>query len=398
MNKIKVKVSLQEKKNVFHAVLYYKDINGEKQYKWKTTGVKIVKGYKRELKEKAKEIAEKIRIDFEYNLNASLGYRDFSDRQNMLFSDYMKEWLNSIYNAMSKTTIGGYQSNVNAVICPYFEKTGIRLNELKTIDLQDFYDYEYSLDKNPCTVKHYHSNIHTALEKARINQLITHNPSDDCKLAETQQYIPTIYSKKELEEFLKKIRGCKLEIPIFITALLGVRRSEALGLKWNRVDFEEGTITIAHTITQSTVNHQRVVVKKELGKNKSSYRTLPMPLILKEFLKEIQEKQKENKKIFGNSYKNTENYVCVDMEGNLIKPDSLTKEFSKFLKENNLPKIRVHDLRHTIGSLLIQNGSSLREIQEWLGHSNVKTTEIYTHLDASTKVHSVNVLNNLFKV
>ena len=144
MNKITVKKSLQEKKGIFQAVLYYKDLNGEKQYKWKTTGVKIVKGHKRELKEKAKEIAEKIRIDFEYGLNAYLGCRDFSDRQNMLFSDYMKDWLNIMSKDKSKikakTTIGGYQSNVNSIICPYFEKTGIKLNELRTIDLQDFYD------------------------------------------------------------------------------------------------------------------------------------------------------------------------------------------------------------------------------------------------------------------
>lgn len=292
----------------------------------------------------------------------------------------------------------GYQSNVNAIICPYFEKTGIRLNELKTIDLQDFYDYEYSIGKKTRTVKHYHSNIHSALEKAMETELISSNPSDDCKLAKAEEFIPKIYSKEELSKLLEKIKGSKFEIPVMLIAILGVRRSEALGIKWDRVDFNEGTITIAHTVTQPTINGKKVPVKRDLTKNKSSYRTLPMPLILQEFLKELKEKQEENKKIFGNCYKNIENYVCVNDEGKLISPDSFTKGFPRFLKENNLSKIRVHDLRHTIGSLLIQNGSSLREVQEWLGHSNVQTTEIYTHLDASTKIHSANVLNNLFKV
>lgn len=402
MNKITVKKSLQEKKGIFQAVLYYKDLNGEKQYKWKTTGVKIVKGHKRELKEKAKEIAEKIRIDFEYGLNASLGCRDFSDRQNMLFSDYMKDWLNIMSKDKSKikakTTIGGYQSNVNSIICPYFEKTGIKLNELRTIDLQDFYDYQYSLGKSPSTVKHYHSNIHSALERARKTELIKKNPSNDCELAEVKKYIPNVYTKNQLKVFSQKAKSSTFEVPMLITAFLGVRRSEALGIKWNRINFDDGTITIAHAVTQPTINNKRTIVKKDLPKSDSSYRTLPMPTPLKEFLKEVKKKQEENKRSFGNCYKNDENYVCVDIEGNLIKPDAFTKGFSKFLNENNLPKIRVHDLRHTIGTLLIKNGSSLREVQEWLGHSNVQTTEIYTHLDASTKIHSVKVLNNLFKV
>lgn len=76
-----------------------------------------------------------------------------------------------------------------------------------------------------------------------------------------------------------------------------------------------------------------------------------------------------------------------------MKPDRLTKRFSKFLKDNNLKKIRVHDLRHSIGSLLIKEAST-REVQEWLGHANVSTTEIYTHLDSKNKEHTANVIKS----
>ncbi len=106
MNKITVSISIQEKKGTFQAVLYYKDLDGKKQYKWKSTGVKIIKGHKKELKEKAKEIAEKIRKDFEYDLNTSLGIYSFSDKRNMLFSDYMKDWLDSISMTKASATVG----------------------------------------------------------------------------------------------------------------------------------------------------------------------------------------------------------------------------------------------------------------------------------------------------
>ena len=396
MEKIKVTVSLQEKKGIFQAVLQYKDEKGKKHYKWNTTGVKIVKGKKRELREKANLIAEKIRVDFEKDLNKTIGVCNFEDRQNILFSDYMREWLENISSTKSETTIGGYQSNVLSIICPYFDEKKTTLKDLKTIDLQDFYDYQYSLNKKALTVKHYHNNIHRAFEKAIKTKLIDTNPSDDCELEKPTQFIPTVYSVKEMTEFLEKLKGTTLETPALITSFLGLRRSEVLGIKWNRVDFEENTITIAHTVTLTTKDKKRLIIKKDITKNDSSFRTLPMPIILKEYLQDLKEKQKEDKKLFGNSYKNDENYVCVDMEGKLILPDTFTKGFSKFLKDNNLKKIRVHDLRHTVGSLLINNGSTLREVQKWLGHSNVQTTEIYTHLDSNSKIHSANVIENLF--
>lgn len=70
---------------------------------------------------------------------------------------------------------------------------------------------------------------------------------------------------------------------------------------------------------------------------------------------------------------------------------STSRKFSKFLKDNNLKKIRLHDLRHSVASLLIK-GASTREVQDWLGHANVSTTEIYTHLDSTDKEHTANII------
>lgn len=108
------------------------------------------------------------------------------------------------------------------------------------------------------------------------------------------------------------------------------------------------------------------------------------------------EKQEKNKNFFGNAYKNSENYICVNSEGELIKPDTLTRKFSKFLKDNNLRKIRFHDLRHSVGSILIKQVST-REVQEFLGHSNIQTTELYTHLDDSAKIIAANAISKMLQ-
>ena len=167
------------------------------------------------------------------------------------------------------------------------------------------------------------------------------------------------------------------------------------GVKWERVNFEDNQVTIAHTVVSTTVNHKHIIEKKDIPKNNPSYRTFPLEPVLKEFLEQAYNSQEKNKQLFGNAYLNDDNYVSVKMDGSLISPDSLSKQFSKFLKDNNLRKIRLHDLRHSVASILLNNGANLREVQEWCGHSNVSTTEIYTHLDSSSKEHSSKIIANI---
>jgi len=92
-------------------------------------------------------------------------------------------------------------------------------------------------------------------------------------------------------------------------------------------------------------------------------------------------------------YKEERAYVCVDPMGHLLKPNFVTQHFSLLLERNGLKKIRFHDLRHSCASLLYASGVGLKEIQEWLGHSDIGTTSnIYTHLDCNSKRISANAM------
>ena len=87
----------------------------------------------------------------------------------------------------------------------------------------------------------------------------------------------------------------------------------------------------------------------------------------------------------------------VDPMGKRIRPDFLSQHFPDFLVAHQMKRIRFHDLRHSCASLLYANGVSLKEIQEWLGHSDISTTSnIYTHLDFSSKVSSANAIVSIF--
>ena len=112
-----------------------------------------------------------------------------------------------------------------------------------------------------------------------------------------------------------------------------------------------------------------------------------------------EEKQRINRKICGTSYcRDYLEYVYVKEMGELMKPNYLTEVFPKFLKKHGLRQIRFHDLRHSCATLLYTNGVALKDIQEWLGHSDIATTSnIYTHLDYSSKVASANAIMGVFQ-
>lgn len=121
-----------------------------------------------------------------------------------------------------------------------------------------------------------------------------------------------------------------------------------------------------------------------------------MPLVepFEQLLLLLKAEQAVNRKVCGNMYcADYLGYVYVNELGERIKPNFITQNFAITLVNNNLKKIRFHDLRHSCATLLYANGVSLKEIQEWLGHSDISTTSnIYTHLDFNSKVASANAI------
>ena len=214
-------------------------------------------------------------------------------------------------------------------------------------------------------------------------------------------FVGGFYDSAEVQKLFEAAKGSKLEIPIFLGAFYGLRRSEAIDLKWDAIDFQNDTITIRHTVVSCYIDGKRAQKAQDITKTKSSMRTLPLIPAFKELLQHKKQQQNEFQRMCGKSYnKDYLGYICVDEMGRLLSPHYLsphylTEAFAKLLKKHGLRKIRYHDLRHSCASLLLANGVPMKQIQEWLGHSDFSTTaNVYAHLECNSKRLSAAAMTN----
>ncbi len=371
---------LQEKKGFFYMVLSYPDITGKRKTKWFPTGLPV-KGNKK----RAEKMLMQTRQTFEPECTPV--------QDDMMFSDFLLQWLEIAKPTIALTTYASYAGMAKSIIIPYFKERNTTLAGLKAIDIQTFYMQQLKRVK-ASSVIHYHAVIHRALKYAVKIDLISVNPADKVERPKADKFIGSFYDSDEMQALFEAAKDTLLEIPIFLGAFYGLQRSEALGLKWDAIDFQNGTITIRHTVTSCTIDGKHVQVAKDTTKTKSRMRTLPLVPVFKEKLLKMKEQQAEYRRLCGKCYDNRYlEYICVDEMGTLISPHYLTAAFPKLLDKNELRRIRYHDLRHSCASLLLANGVPMKQIQEWLGHSDFSTTaNVYAHLDYNSKLSSADAM------
>ncbi|MFA6948938.1 MAG: tyrosine-type recombinase/integrase, partial [Eubacteriales bacterium] len=308
-------------------------------------------------------------------------------------------WLEMMKNSVEMTTYASYAVVINSRIVPYYESKKIKLKDLTPKDIQDYYQYSLNTEKvSANTVIHRHANIRKALQYALKTGLVDYNPADRVERPRKGKYTASTYNDKELETLFATVKGKPIELAVILGAFYGLRRSEVIGLKWDAIDFDRKTLTVKHTVTEVCIDGKLTVVDKERTKTKSSYRTLPLVAPFEELLHRMKAEQELNRKVCGKAYcTDYLDFIYVNELGERVKPNYVTQNFSIILENNGMKKIRFHDLRHSCASLLYANGVSLKEIQEWLGHSDISTTSnIYTHLDYSSKVSSANAIIGVY--
>ncbi len=345
---------LREKSGYYHIVLNYVDETGKRVSKWMSTGLKT-KGNKK----RAEQMLLETKLNYEIPGNA----RANKDGDELMFTDYIREWLLSNKANLETSTYASYEYQIRR-ICEYFEDKEIALKKLQPKDIQDFYTHainEWGVTAN--TVIHFHANIRKALQYAVRMKMIQSNPALEVDRPRVQKFTGAFYDVDNINKLLTVVKGMKIELAVMLASFYGLRRSEIVGLKWDAIDFKNKTITIKHTVTQITINGKCQLITKDRAKTKASLRSLPLVSEFEEYLLCLRARQVDDRYVCGKSYNyDYDGYVYVDEMGYLIKPNYITQNFDIVLRNNGLRDIRFHDLRHSCASLLLANGVSLKEI------------------------------------
>lgn len=379
-----MKGSLRVRDGMYYAVISYKNELGQYKQKWITTGLK-----ERGNKKAAQKILEE---EIEKFQGPTITDNPMPQNENnIIFIDYVENYIKEKEKELAPEVFVAYNSCVK-IIKQYFGNK-LKLKDVTYHHLLDFYDYLKNERGNKNrTVKHYAVILSPALRQAYRDDLIAKNPYEFMPTIKKEKTKMAYYNKDELEKLFEVADKTPLALIVRVAAYYGFRRSELIGLKWDAIGLDNKMITIKHKV----INVNGEFYLSDTLKTQASNRTLPLLPEIEKLLLERKEQIEKNKKLYGKSYNyKYEEYVFVDDIGDLINPDHVSNRFRNLLKKNKLKHIRFHDLRHSCASLLVANKVPMKNIQEWLGHSNFNTTaDVYSHLDYSTKIESASAISN----
>lgn len=196
--------------------------NGRQLTKEVSTGIPIKGNNKR----KAEKKAEELRVAYEQKYEIS----KISD-VDMLFSDYMLEWLENHKYSIRQSTYEGYKLTIENRIVPYFKKLSVSLYDLQPHDIQKYYTYLLNSGLSANSVKHHHANIRKALQDALIQNMIMYNPAERVTLPKVKKYRAKVFSIEQINAILQKVKDTAIESAVILGVYYGLRRSEICGLE-----------------------------------------------------------------------------------------------------------------------------------------------------------------------
>lgn len=377
--------SLQTKNDKYYIVLNLTQ-QGKRRQKWISTGLPV-KGNKRRAEQLLREMLQ------QYQQQSG------SSSCDTRFSDYVRYWLEQVRRRVDEVTWQGYDALARCHILPYFDKCSLLLQELTRADLQTYLDEMASDGRkdgrgglSARSIRLHKNILHQTLNEALKNGLISNNPCQLLDLPSVPRYEAHFYDEQQLQRLLQAAKDDPLYPLIQLAMIYGLRRSELLGLKWDSIDFVRKTLTIRHTVSKVTK-----AVAKDKTKTASSYRSFPLTEEAAQIFQQAKAEETQNRRLMGTAYQEND-YVFKWSDGRPFPPDYVTHHFSRLLKNHDLPHIRFHELRHSCASLLLNRGFTLKDVQEWMGHSDISVTaNIYGHLDIARKQSIADSMTSLFR-
>ncbi len=317
------------------------------------------------------------------DLTASVRDGTVAQRSARTLGDFLDEWLELQVNRLRPTTWYSYGIAIGRI------KAGLGRSKLQAItpmELEHFYAKLIASGGrgkdglSPKTVRNTHVVLRKALSDAERLGLVGRNAAAAARPPAAQRTELATWSSDQLRAFLDGVRDDRLYAAFVLLATTGMRRGEALGLRWGDLDFDAGGLSVSNTWTTAGPG----TVVSGPPKTSRSRRQVYLDVATLDVLRDHRRHQNEERLAVGPAWNSDCDHVFTDEFGEPFHPDRFSRLFHKYVAETKLPRIRLHDLRHSYATLALKAGVHPKIVSERLGHATVGVTlDLYSHVTPS---------------
>lgn len=294
--------------------------------------------------------------------------------ERLTVGQHLDTWLeSSVKPSVRPRTYAGYEAHVRLHLKPALGK--VSLSKLTPQQVQSFLNQTIEGGLTPATALRIRATLRKSLNQAMRWGLVSRNVATliDAPKARRPKIEPM--PPEQARQFLAAIQGDQHEALYNLVLATGLRQGEALGLRWEDIDIDRGSVTVRRSL-------QRLKGVSTLSQTKTegSWRTLPIPPIAVQRLREHRARQNRERLQAGDGW-NDLGLVFTAAAGEPIEPSGVTKRFQRILKREGLPRRRFQDLRHTAATYWLLQGIDLQVVKDLLGHSQISlTADTYAHV------------------
>lgn len=309
--------------------------------------------------------------------------------------EWLDIWVSEYQNHVKESTRLDYESTIKHRIKPAIG--AVKLCKLTTPVVQKLYnDMGRPAEKRKAlsakTVLNTHAVLHKALKQAVEIGYLRINPSNVCKLPRKEKPEIKPLDDSQITDFLKRIEGHQFEIFYKVDLFTGMRQGEIIGLSWDCVDFEKGTIYVKQQIHRIGREYKLTTVKNDKP------RTIMPAKFVMDLLLAQRSKQSRWQLLAGELWQNSHNLVFTNELGGHLYRGTVYKNFKDIACDMGLPNMRFHDLRHSYAVASIRAGDDIKTVQSNLGHHTAAfTLDVYGHATDQMKQESANRMDRFIE-
>ncbi len=295
-------------------------------------------------------------------------------RSTQTVGDLLRYWMEThVAHNCRETTALRYHQTVYLHLIPGLGT--VPLQKLTPAQVQTFYADQLSAGVGQRSVVFCHQRLRQALDMALRLGLVARNVCDAVTPPRYEYEPKQTWSREELGRFLAVARASGYGPIWLLLALTGMRRGEALGLRWQDVDFAEGTMNVSQTYVAI-----KATMRISTPKTRSGRRIITLEPVLLDALREHRARQSERRLALGEIWRD-HGLVFASEVGTPIHGRNLLREYAALVRKAGVPDISIHGIRHTVATLAIGAGQDIRTLSDLLGHSKTSvTTDIYAHV------------------